>query len=130
MNFYANRFSDRCRIAKQAVDKAGVQMNMNEMNLLAGDQKSEAHLKRNPNGLVPVMEEGDFTLYESLAIAKYVLDTKAPGNTLYPTDPKQRARVNMFLGMINDFNTLKGAMIYAKIISKMNDKYPPLPEKI
>jgi glutathione S-transferase len=45
-------------------------------------------------GKVPVLEEGDFTLWESAAIVRYVLDTKAPGNTLYPADPKTRAKIN------------------------------------
>ena len=94
MNFYGNRFSDRCRIAKHAINHAKIEHSKIAIDLMKGEQKSEAHLKRCPQGKVPVIEDGDFFLSEAIAIAKYVLDTKAPGNTLYPTDPKKRAVIN------------------------------------
>ncbi len=46
----------------------------------------EAHyLARNPNGLVPLLEDGDTTLWESNVIVRYLCARHAPG-TLYPTD--------------------------------------------
>ena len=48
------------------------------------EQKLPEHLKIHPMGKVPVMVEGDFVLYESWAIARYLLDKYAPDNTIYP----------------------------------------------
>src|ERR1700751_6128624 len=63
------------------------------VNLQKGDQHLQEFLNMNPNHRVPVLEDGDFHLWESRAIMQYLAD-KTPGQTLYPTDPKGRADVN------------------------------------
>lgn len=41
----------------------------------------------NPNGLVPLLRDGDFTLWESNAIVRYLCSRQ---NQLYPSDLKER----------------------------------------
>jgi len=43
---------------------------------------------RNPNGLVPLLEDGDFTLWESNVIVRYLCCRE--GSSLYPQDIRQR----------------------------------------
>ncbi len=43
---------------------------------------------KNPNGLVPLLEDGDFTLWESNAIVRYLCARE--GSALYPQDIRQR----------------------------------------
>ncbi len=47
-----------------------------------GDHKTPAYLKLNPRGKVPTLKDGDFVLYESLAIMSY-LDRKYPEPPLF-----------------------------------------------
>ena len=47
-----------------------------------GDHKSAVYLKLNPRGKVPTLKDGDFVLYESLAIMAY-LDRKYPEPSLF-----------------------------------------------
>jgi hypothetical protein len=53
-------------------------------------------LARNPNAMVPVIEDGDFVLWESNAICRY-LAAKQPRATLLPADPQARARVEQWM---------------------------------
>jgi glutathione S-transferase len=54
------------------------------------DAKSAAHLKLNPNGHVPVLEDDEVVVWESMAINLYLAD-KYGKNSLLPVDPAGRA---------------------------------------
>jgi glutathione S-transferase len=57
-----------------------------------GRTRDPEYLARNPNALVPTIEEEDgFTLWESNAILRYLARTRAPGNLLYPSDARAAA---------------------------------------
>jgi glutathione S-transferase len=66
-----------------------------------GESKTEAHLKRHPFGRVPAFRHGDFGLYETQAILRYVDDVFAEP-PFEPTDPRAAARMNQIIG-INDW---------------------------
>jgi len=53
-------------------------------------------LAKNPNKLVPVIEDGDFVMWESNAICRY-LAGKQPRNSLLPDDPRARAHVEQWM---------------------------------
>jgi glutathione S-transferase len=53
------------------------------------DQKSVEYRKRQPFGQVPVLEDGDFTLFESGSIVMYIAEKSG---TLLPADSQGRAR--------------------------------------
>ncbi len=52
--------------------------------------------KLNPNGRVPVIEDGNFVLWESNSIMRY-LAMKYGGETIYPKDPATRASIDRWL---------------------------------
>ena len=62
------------------------------VDLSKGQQRSPDYLKLNPNGVMPTLTDGDFVLWESEAIMRY-LCSKKPGQTLLPDDPKKNADV-------------------------------------
>lgn len=63
-----------------------------------GDSKSAAHLARHPFGRIPVMDHGDFQLYETQAILRY-LDAVLPGAALRPNAPRAAARMDQICGI-------------------------------
>lgn len=62
-----------------------------EVNLLEADHKKPAHMQRNPQGLVPVLEVDGEQFTQSLAQIEYLDETRKLG--LLPTNPVDRARV-------------------------------------
>jgi glutathione S-transferase len=62
-----------------------------------GKTKEPGYLAKNPNALVPTIEDGDFVLWESNAIMRYLARSRAPGNTIYPADPKTAADCDRWL---------------------------------
>lgn len=52
------------------------------------EHKSPGYLKLNPRGKVPTLKDGDFALYESLAIMSY-LDRKYPDPPIFGTTPQE-----------------------------------------
>jgi len=62
-----------------------------------GGNREPAYLAKNPNGLVPTLEEEDgFVLWESNAIVRY-LAAKHRAGVLEPADPHARARANAWM---------------------------------
>jgi glutathione S-transferase len=53
-------------------------------------------LARNPNGLVPVIVDGDFVLWESNSIIRY-LSNKWAAHALLPREPQARAEVDRWI---------------------------------
>ncbi len=55
-----------------------------------------------PFDRVPVLTHGDFTLYETAAIAGYV-DDAFFGPALAPANPRERARMNQWISSVNEY---------------------------
>jgi glutathione S-transferase len=69
--------------------------------LRPGAHRSAEYLARHPFGRVPMVEHGDFQLYETQAVLRYV-DRLFPEPALTPKDPRQAARMDQLMG-INDW---------------------------
>jgi glutathione S-transferase len=82
--------TSRSRSARSlwALEELGVNYEHNPMPTT--DAKSAAHLKLNPNGHVPVLEDDGVVLWESMAINLYLAD-KYGKNSLWPSDAAGRA---------------------------------------
>jgi glutathione S-transferase len=72
-------------------------------------QKTTAYLKLNPNGLIPVLTDGDLVLYETAAIALYLCD-KYPTSGLAPAlGTHERAHFYKWLMWLT--NTLQSTLM-------------------
>lgn len=60
-----------------------------------GRTREPAYLALNPNGTVPTLVDGDFVLWESNAILRYLAARAA--SPLYPPEPPRRAPVDQWL---------------------------------
>ena len=67
-----------------------------------GVNKTPEYLKMNPMGLVPVIDDDGFILWESHAIARY-LAAKHGAGSLCPTDPQVRADADRWMDWASTF---------------------------
>lgn len=89
-SYWRSSASYRLRIA---LNLKGLAYNYCPINLLQGEQKSEAYLTINPQGLVPALElDSGAVLTQSMAILDYLEETH-PNPALLPQDPLARANI-------------------------------------
>src|SRR6201996_2622015 len=55
------------------------------------------YLAMNPNGRVPTLVEGDFVLWESNSVMRYLVLAHRPQSALYPQSPRLRASADRWL---------------------------------
>lgn len=78
------------------------------LNVLKGEPKTPEHLARHPFGKVPVLDHAGMRILETSAIVRYLNDV-LPGKALVPADPKDRARMDMTMGLVDSYGY--GAMV-------------------
>jgi glutathione S-transferase len=71
-----------------------------------GTLKVEPHISRHPFGRIPVLDDGDFRLYETQAILRY-LDRVLPSPALSPSEPKALARMDQAMN-VSDWYLFQG----------------------
>ena len=72
------------------------------LNVLKGEPKTPEHRERHPFGKVPVLDHDGMRILETTAIARYLNDV-LPGKSLIPSAPKDRARMDMIIGLIDSY---------------------------
>jgi glutathione S-transferase len=62
-----------------------------------GKNNEAPYLAMNPNGRVPTLVDGDFVLWESNSVMRYLCLAYGQGSSIYPQAPQQRAAVDRWL---------------------------------
>jgi glutathione S-transferase len=62
-----------------------------------GRNNEPEYLAMNPNARVPTLVDGDYVLWESNSVMRYLCMAYGKGTPIYPQDPKQRAAVDRWL---------------------------------
>lgn len=71
-------------------DELGIGYERNDVGGAFGGLDTPEYLSMNPNGRIPVIDDGGFVLWESNSIVRYLAETRAPG-ILCPDSPRARA---------------------------------------
>ncbi len=109
ITLYGNDFSspsNKVRFLAYALD---LEYEYHSVNMMVGEHRGPGHLKLHPAGKVPVLVDGDFILFESNAILRYLADKTQ--SLFYPKILKERALVDQWL----DFSSLHVATALNKV---------------
>jgi glutathione S-transferase len=93
MKLYQHPFSPNCQKVVAVAYEVGVPLELATVDLFKGEARAPAMRAKNPNGKLPILEDGDFVLWESTAMLAYVA-AKAGRVDLAPTAPQERADVD------------------------------------
>ena len=91
-----NSIGPNPHVVRMFIAELGLDIETIEMDLMAGENRQEEHLKRNPSGQSPTLEleDGSF-LSEITAICEY-LDEKQGNTDLMGKTPEERAATRMW----------------------------------
>jgi glutathione S-transferase len=100
VKFY-NSIGPNPRVVRMFLAEKGVKVPTEEVNLMAGENRQAAHLKRNPHGQMPCLEldNGQF-VSEILPICEYFED-KNPNPPLIGKTAEERAETRMWTRRID-----------------------------
>jgi glutathione S-transferase len=82
--------------ARWTLQELGIEFDAVTVNLAAGEHRESKFLAINPAAKLPVLEDADLVLTESVAIVLYLAE-KYPEQRLAPTDSRGRAELNRWL---------------------------------
>lgn len=101
LELHGYHYSVYTRIAQVALAEKGLTHRHVEVDPFAPDAP-EAYLAMNPFRRVPTLVHGDFVLYETAAITRYI-DEAFDGPALQPATAASRARMQQIVGIIDSY---------------------------
>jgi len=90
------------RTVRMLLNEKGAAYDQVPVNVLAGEPRQPEHLKRHPFGKVPVLDHDGMRIIETSAISRY-LNEVLPGKSLIPDNVKDRARMDMGVGIVDSY---------------------------
>jgi glutathione S-transferase len=126
MKLYGNPFSTCTRKVLATLAEKNHQAEFVVIDFAKNEQKSAEHLARQPFGVVPYIEDGNFTMYESRAIIRY-LDAKLPGVSLTPQKLEDRARMEQWISVeASYFSSAAMKIVMQTFFGRMRGKEPDM----
>ena len=98
----------------------GEQFRLRLVDRAVNAQKSPAYLKLNPNGLIPVLVDGDLVLYETAAICLHLVDTHAGAGLAPAAGTPERAHFYKWLVWMT--NTVQATLLLYFYPERMVDE--------
>jgi glutathione S-transferase len=128
LTVYGYRYSIYLRIVRLVLAEKGLSAAMVEVDPF-GDLP-DGYLGLHPFGRVPVLCHDDFSLYETVAIARY-LDDAFAGPALQPEGAKARARMAQVIAVADAYAYWPLVrQVYAQSVFRPAEGLPPDPEAL
>ena len=99
---YGAHYSVYVRIVRLTLLEKGVPYESRDIDIFAPGGPPPDYLRLHPFGRIPVLVHGDFTLYETNAITRYI-DEAFAGSNLQPAEARARARMNQIITIADNY---------------------------
>lgn len=96
MKLYARRTSSNSQKVLWFLAELGLDYEFVATGGDAGGLRDARYLALNPNGVVPTLLDGDFAVWESHAILRYLAAAHGP-ERYWPEDPRQRSAIDRWM---------------------------------
>ena len=97
LRIWGRKNSSNVRKALWMAEEVGVPYETKDAGGAFGLVNEAEYRAMNPNGRIPMIEDGDFVLWESNAIVRYLAAQYGADSGLYLTDPKARAQADKWM---------------------------------
>lgn len=102
-----------CRAVAMAAECAGVEYTYHTVNPMNGETKTAEFLAMNPTHTIPTIKDGSYVLYESRAVATYIMNKYCKDEKMNPQDPETRGLIeNRLYFDMGVFYKVVGECIY------------------
>ena len=116
MKLHYHPISHNCRRVLATIYENGRDdIELNLVNLFEGEHKTPEFLKLNPNGKVPVLEDGDYSLWESTAIMQYL----SGDSSLWPASKVRYDIIRWQVWGIGHWGPPIGKIVYERLVKKV-----------
>ncbi len=125
MKLYMHPLSPNARRARMTALLTKTAVEEITVDLSKGAQRAPEFLAINPNGKVPVLVDGELTLWESNTISRY-LCLKAGNTDLWPTDAAGQAQVSRWMDwQLSTWSPPIGALLFENMFRAMQGRGEP-----
>ena len=97
MLLYYERGSPPCAAVYMTAKTLGIDLKIQNINLLTGEHLKPEFLALNPQHTIPTLVDNGFSIWESRAIMIYLTERYGKTDDLYPKDTIKRAIINQRL---------------------------------
>lgn len=129
MRLHVHPASYNARRARAVVHHLQLPVQIVTCDLMSGAQQQPAFLALNPNGKVPTLEDGDFVLWESMAIMQY-LASQTP-NSLWPENARARADITRWQAWdLAQYGRCADVFLFENVLKGLFGLGPPNPDAL
>lgn len=109
------------RVVRMFMAEKGIELPIEQVDLLAGENRQESYLAKNPFGQLPALELDDGSVLTEVTVICEYLDEKFPGGDLVGTTAEERAatrmwtrRVDLYVAepMLSGFRYAEGLQLF------------------
>jgi len=130
MKLYGFPLSPNTRKVQALALHLGIPLEIQVVNLAAGEHKKPEYLNINRSGRTPTLVDGDFRLAESNAIMQYIA-AKASPNDMWPSDDRIRAKITAWqCWQLDHWNRACNLLGWENMLKKMFNAGDPNPAEV